>query len=49
MDMQMLADPQKLTYISYEQTLDLIWMTYQEQWMIGTDGERESEKSMLSA
>ena len=27
----------------------VVWKTNQERWMIGTDGERKSEKSVLSA
>ena len=29
-------------------TQDVVWKTYWEQWMIGMDGERELEISMLS-
>ena len=30
------------------QTQHEVWKTCQEQWMIGTDGERESGKSVLA-
>ena len=30
-------------------TLDVVWKTCQARWMIGTDGEKESGKSELSA
>ena len=45
MDMQVLVNQQKLV-----QTQDVIWKTYQEQWMIGTYGgkKKESAKSTLS-
>ena len=36
------------TYISSIQTLDVVKRTSWERWMIGTDEERETEKSMLS-
>ena len=43
----MLANQQKLTFISSMQTLGAIYKTYQEWWPIGADGERESRESML--
>ena len=48
MDVLVLADKQEPIYISFVRTQDLVWKTCQEQWMIGTDGERESGKSVLS-
>ena len=45
----MLADQQRLTFISSMQTLDAIWSIYQEQWPVGTDGEKESRESVLLA
>ena len=46
MDVTVLVDQQGL-HISYVRTLDVVWTTYQERWMIGMDGERESGKSMM--
>ena len=48
MDVPMLADQQKLIYISSLLILDVFWKTCRMQWMIGTDAERKSRKSMLS-
>ena len=48
-DMPMLADQQEFIYISSVRTQDIVWRTCLEWWMRGTDGERESGKSMLSA
>ena len=45
MDVPVLADQQKLTV----QKQDVVCKTCQEQWMIGTDGEKKSGKVMLSA
>ena len=45
----MLADQQELTYNSSVRTQDVVWKNCQEQWMIGTDGERESGKSVPAA
>ena len=42
MDMAVLANSQELIYISSVQTQNVVWKTCQEQWMIGTDGEKES-------
>ena len=42
MDMPVLADQQELMYVSSVWTLDVVWKTCQEQWMIGMDSERES-------
>ena len=48
--MPVLTDQQELTYNnSSVQTQDVVWKTCQERWMIETDGERKSEKSMLAA
>ena len=49
MDVPVLADQLKLAYISSVQILDMVLKTYQEEWIIGIDGERKSGKSMLSA
>ena len=40
---------QELIHISSVQTQDVGWKMCQEWWMIGTDGERESRNSALSA
>ena len=48
MDVPVLADQQKLTWIRYVQTLDVIWRICWEWWIIGMDGKRESGKSVLS-
>ena len=37
-----------LTSKNFVQTLDVVWRTYQEWWMIWTDGKRDSEKSVSS-
>ena len=48
-DVPVLGNSQELSYISSMWTLNVIWSTCQEQWMIVTDGrERESGKFMLS-
>ena len=39
-----LANRQRFTKISSEWTLDAVWMTNLDRWMIGTDGERERER-----
>ena len=44
-----LADQQEFINISSVQTHDIVWKTWQEQWRIRMDGERESGKSVLSA
>ena len=49
MDTPVLADQQKLTFISSVQTLNAVLQIYQEQWTIGMDFERGSKESMLSA
>ena len=53
-DGPVLADLQELIYISSVRTLDVVWKTWRERWMIRTSGKREREggkpgKSMLSA
>ena len=49
MDVPVLADKQRLAYISSVQTQDAAYRTYQERWMIGMDGKRESGNAVLSA
>ena len=49
MDVPVLTDQQELIYISFVRTLDTTWKICREQWMIGTDGERESGKFVLLA
>ena len=46
MDVLALADLQELIYINSERTLDTVWKTSQERWMIGIDGERESQGNL---
>ena len=48
MDLPVLADKQELIYDCSLQTQDVGWITYRERWMIGTNGKRESGKSMLA-
>ena len=48
MDVPVVADEQECIYISSVRTQDVVWKTCQEQWMIETDGDRESGKAMLS-
>ena len=45
MDAPVLANQQEL--ICLVGTLDAVWRTWLEPWVIGKDGERETEKSML--
>ena len=40
----LLAVMHGLTYISCMRTLDVVWTTWQEWWMIRTGGERERER-----
>ena len=49
MDKPVLADQQRLTYISYVQTPDAVKRTWQEQWMIATEEERERERESSDA
>ena len=44
MDTPVLANQQKLAFISSVRTLDAI-LTHQERWPVGTDGEIESKNS----
>ena len=48
MDEPVLADQQKPIYISSVKTQHIVWKTFHEWWMIGTDGESESGRSVLS-
>ena len=48
-DVQMLADQQELIYNSSVWTQDVVWKTCQKGWMIGTNGKRESGKSVASS
>ena len=47
MDAPGLTDQQELPYVASLGTLDVVWRICWERWMIGTDGERESRKSVL--
>ena len=40
-----LTNKQKLKSINSVRTLNVVYRTYQEQWLIGTDGEREFRES----
>ena len=44
--MPMLGDQQEIIYICSVCTQNVIWKTCQEWWMIGTDGERESQENL---
>ena len=44
-----MTDQQELAFISSVQTLDAVYKTYQEQWPIGVDDQRESRESTLLA
>ena len=44
MDVPVLADQQESTYNISVRTQDVVWKTCREQWMIGTDGEKERER-----
>ena len=48
MDVPGLTDLQELIYISSVRTQGVVWKTYQERWIIGTDEERGSGKFVLS-
>ena len=39
MGVPMLADQEELIYISSVRTQDVVWKTYPERLMVGTDGE----------
>ena len=43
MDVPVLADQQQLIYISSIRTQNVIWKTFLDRWMIGTDRKREKE------
>ena len=45
-DTQVLANQQKLTYISCVRTLDAMWKTCQAWWLIEMEGERESQGNL---
>ena len=47
-DVPVLADQQELTCNIYGQTEVVVWKTCRERWMIGVNGERKSEKSVLT-
>ena len=49
MDISVLADQKKHLFIRYIETLDAIERTCQDRWSMGTDGERELRKSVMSA
>ena len=49
MDTPVLADQQKLTFISSVWTLDALLSTFQWQWSIGMGGKRELRESVLLA
>ena len=44
-----LADQEELTYISSVQKQNVVEKTCWKRWTIGTNGKRESRKSMLAA
>ena len=41
------ASIEKLIYISFVRTQDVVWKTCREQWVIGMDRKRESRKYKL--
>ena len=43
-----LADQQELSYDSSAWIQDVVWKTCLEQWIIGTDGERERERESIN-
>ena len=49
MDVPALDYKQELIDISSVRTLDIVWKTGQEQWMIGADRKRGTGKSVLVA
>ena len=49
MDTQVLADQQRLIFISTVQTLDPVYKTDQKKWLTGKDGEKYSGEYMSSA
>ena len=44
-----LDDQQEIIYISSVHTQDVVLKTHRERWVIRTDKERESRKSVLAA
>ena len=48
MDEPGLINQQELVYINFVWTQDAVWKTCWEQWMIGTERNRESGKPVLS-
>ena len=48
MDVPVLANQQELIYTTSVRTQDVVWKTYWEQWMIGTNGERVWEIHAVS-
>ena len=47
MDAPVLVDKQKPMYINSVRTLYTAKSSYQERWMIGADGDKDSGNSML--
>ena len=48
-DVTVWTEQQELIIISFVWTQDIVWKTYRVRKMIGTDEERKSGKSVLSA
>ena len=46
-EVPVLADQQKLIYISSKRTQDEVWKTSRERWMIGTDRESQGNRCHL--
>ena len=44
MDVPVLDDQQRLIYFSSVRTLDVVWKTCRERWLIGTEREKERER-----
>ena len=42
-------DVPELTCKTSMLTFDVVWKSFLERWMTGTDGERESDKSVIAA
>ena len=49
MDMLVVTDQQKRIYISFVWSQDIVWKTCQQRWMIGTEGVKESGKTVRSS
>ena len=47
MDTAVLANKQKLTFISFVWTLDVFYTSCQERWPIGSDGVQETWELVL--